>query len=81
MPICTYIVVEMATHSVILTHGRTVILNIPRNSAREAAQACEVLKNCVVEGSDIEITITNDLELVDRLLEFTEKANRNPLVI
>ena len=68
----------MKTHSVILSHGRKVVLHKPCVSSQEAATVCETLRKYVVAGADVEITITNDLELVDKILKFTDEPN--PLV-
>ena len=68
----------MKTHSVILSHGRKVVLHKPCESSQEAATVCETLRKYVVDGADVEITITNDLELVDKILKFTDEPN--PLV-
>lgn len=65
----------MMTHSVILSHGRRVILHKPCKSSKEAVKICETWRKYVVDGVDIEITITNDLELVDQILKFTEEPN------
>jgi len=67
----------MKTHSVIMSHGRHVILHKPCESYKEATQVCFTLRKYVVKD-DVEITITNDTELVDRILKFTDEPN--PLV-
>lgn len=48
-------------------------------SRRKAVRVYYDLMKSVVDD-DVETTFTTDTDLVERLLEFSEKANRNPLV-
>lgn len=63
------------THGVILSHGRRVILHKPCESSKEAVETCETWRKHVVDGVSVEITITNDLELVDQILRFMDEPN------